>query len=138
MPILRTDEYARERQLLPRRFGPVRRSRRRRGQELQHNVAMKDIRTKGEPSMQLDALGSPFLSATFVAQVPAPPSDNQYRRSMMYNYPKNAGLRLETAGPTQDVATTGLNANVNANVKAPAAQPAAVRSSVDSSDKLRI
>jgi hypothetical protein len=56
----------------------------------------------------------------------------------MYNYPKNAGLRLETAGPTQDVATTGLNANVNANVKAPAAQPAAVRSSVDSSDKLRI
>jgi hypothetical protein len=53
---------------------------------------------------------------------------------MMYNYPKNAGLRLETAGPTPDVATTGLNANL----KASATQPAAVRSSADGSDKVRI
>jgi len=52
----------------------------------------------------------------------------------MYNYPKNAGLRLETAGPTPDVATTGLTANV----KASAIQPAAVRSSDDRSDKVRI
>ena len=44
----------------------------------------------------------------------------------MFIYPKNAGLRLETAAQTPDLASTATT-GLRANVKAPAVQPAADR-----------